>query len=1112
MNPRQHRPAWCQFLLLVLIITIMPVTAAAQAEPARLKKRLLWLKEPPSTRLASPAPEEPAPPKAALSLDVWNLIAYTSFPEDNPEIYVTRSNMGVTTRLTNHPAGDFYPRLNREATSVAFVSDRDGNSEIYRVNVDGTDLKRLTTNHAADTQPVWSPDNLRLAFASERDGNLNIYAMNADGSSQTRLTSAAAKDLMPAWSPDGKRIAWVQAGESTAAIWVMNADGSNPRPITGALRYLQHPVWSPDGTRIAFDYDADGDGWNDIAIINADGSGLRVVYISPFDMVDYTMGSWSPDGQQLLFTELQYLPYKGELILTGVSVHEIDAAGGERRNVWGLHGQAGFPDMRRMDETAPETAVTALPQYSRPKKMPVSWGGTDRGASKIAFYDVQYRVGANGTWVDWIIKVEGTAHIFDGVPGTTVYFRSRARDHAGNVEAWRPTADTATTFYTWNLSGQVTDSRGVALPDASITADPAPANTVRTQPNGRYTARLTAEGNHTLGASQAGYGPLPSTRLQVTADQEFNVVMPPLDTIINNGGFEAQSDQAAGWTTSGSLPAAITTTAPHTGNQAAALGQSCAPPCMGSAELTWTDSTYSRLAVDSAGTVHMVWMAHKPDSWQKTVHYATRARDGAWTTPTKLADGFVPEIAVDGLGRVHVIWSWSGQLYYNERSAAGVWNTPLLLSPASFARLAADKHGGVHLLYTCSTRECPGGGQVYYRERLASGEWQTPLKLDQGDDTGLASYALVLGPDGTLHLAWVESEVYLDLLIYQSRNANGSWTPREQVAIGDITNLKLAAGPAGEAHLFHTWDTTIYRYRSRDGMWSEPRTLPGVYSDSAVAADAYGTVHLLAPWALNGENIANYYRKEPDTDWAGPAMLMKTMLVGPAIATDQEGGLHFTWTDSTLADSRIHYQTTARVAAAGSAALRQSVTIPAGMNRPTLSFMYNLSGAAAANGSRFEVQLIGSTATSTIFSADSATPWKQGWVDLQPWAGQTVELMFVLNQASNAPHAHVLLDDISLGSWLTPVIEAVSPARADAGTSITITGENFMATPKVYLNTIALSNVSWLDAQTVQATLPPTLRPGLYTVTVANPGNQKTALADGVRIGWQVYVPRVMRP
>jgi TolB protein len=1111
MNARQHRAAWCRFLFCLLVISIVPV-AAAQVEPPPLKKSFLWLKEPPSTRFSSPATPEPAPSRSAMNLDVWNLIAYTSFPDDNPEIYVSRSNMGTTTRLTNHPAGDFYPRLNREATTVAFVSNRDGNSEIYRVDVDGTDLRRLTTNGVHDTQPVWSSDNLRLAFASQRDGNWNIYAMNADGSSQIRMTSAAADDLMPTWSPNGQQIAWVQVSGSYATIWVMNGDGSNPHPITGALRYLQRPIWSPDGTRIAFDYDANGDGWNDLAMINADGSGLRVVYYSPREMYDTGMGSWTPDGHVLLFTGLHYELYQGRLLLTGVTVNEVPAIGGQSSIVWGLNGQAGFPDIRRMDETPPETAVTRLPQYSRPINMPVSWGGSDGGASKIAFYDVQYRVGANGNWVDWLIKVEVTAHIYTGVPGTTVYFRSRARDHAGNVEAWNATADTSTTFYTWGLSGQVTDSRGVALPDASLAVHPTPANTPRTQPDGRYLARLTAEGNHTVGVSQVGYGAVPNSTLRVTADQGLDLVLPPLDSVLQNGGFEASADQPSGWTAGGSLPTAMTTVAPHTGANAAALGQSCPSPCVDGAQPTQHNSTGARLAVDSAGTVHMVWATYEPDPWHTSVYYAMRPRDGAWTSPLKLAAGVGPQIAIDGHGRVHVVWSWSGGLYYSERSAAGEWSAPVSLGISGFGIFTADKHGGLHLIYMCAPMDCPSSGRIYYRERLASGDWQPPLLLDKGDGTGSTNYALALGADGTLHLAWVETDVYVPSLIYQSRRSDGTWSPRETVLVNKIAGLRLAAGPSGEAHLFYTWDLTTYLHRSSTGLWSGARTLPGVYTDGSVAVDDYGTVHMLVPWIVNGEDVAHYYRKDPNMDWAGPTVMMKTKLYAAAIANDPDGRLHISWSDSSTTDARILYQTTSKLATAGSAVLRQTVTIPATMHRPTLSFMYNLIGATPANGSRFEVQLTRDTTSSTIFSTDTRTPWKQAWVDLQPWAGQTVDLSFVLYQASDAPHAQVLVDDVSLGSWLTPVIKSVAPTRADAGTSITITGENFIATPKVYINTLALSNVRWLDEQTLQAILPPRVRPGAYTVTVVNPGNQKTALSNGIRIGWQVYAPGIMRP
>lgn len=730
----------------------------------------------------------------------------------------------------------------------------------------------------------------------------------------------------------------------------------------------------------------------------------------------------------------------------------------------------------------------------------------------MAFYDVQYRVGANGTWVDWMINVPVIQHIYTGVPGTTVYFRSRGRDNAGNVEAWSANADTSTTFYTWALSGQVTDNRGVALPDASIAVAPTPANTVRTQPNGWYTARLTAEGNHTLGASQAGYGSVPGSTLRVTGDRAFDLALPPLDSALQNGGFEAQANQLSSWTAGGSLPVETTAAAPHTGAQAAALGQSCPLPCVGGAEPAWEKSASSQLAVDSAGSVHMVWIAYEPDERNTSVYHATRPHGGAWTTPTRLGVGYAPQIAIDGLGRAHLAWYQYGKIYYAERSAAGAWTTPAVISSGYAVALEADAQGGVHLLNDCSGWSCPGDGKLYYVERLPSGGWQQPSMLYIGSSWGYFDSTMTIGLDGTLHVLWVETDVDGPALIYQSRRATGAWTPREALVLGNVSRLEVAGGPAGELHLLYTWDATIYLYRSADGMWSASHRLPAVMTDTAIAADHAGTVHLLTQGYVNSEYVAQYYRKEPNMEWAGPTAIGQTRVFGSEIAVGRDGRLHLSWTDSTTTDARVQYQTTALAATPGSATLRQTVTIPAAMHRPTLSWMYSLTGAAPANGSRFEVQLTSGDTTATIFSADAATSWRQAWADLQPWAGQTVDLTFVLHQSADAPHARLLLDDLSLGSWLTPVITAVAPARADAGTSITIEGENFIATPTVYVNNTALSAVRWLDEQTLQATLPPTLRPGAYTVTVVNPGGQKTALANSLRIGWQVYVARVARP
>jgi hypothetical protein len=96
-----------------------------------------------------------------------------------------------------------------------------------------------------------------------------------------------------------------------------------------------------------------------------------------------------------------------------------------------------------IDRTDPDTSVTPLPAVSFEPYVSVSWGGTDAPAG-IQQYDVQFRDGDRGAWVDWLVGVKSTVALFRGQAGHVYYFRSRGLDHAQNQEPYPAVADTYT--------------------------------------------------------------------------------------------------------------------------------------------------------------------------------------------------------------------------------------------------------------------------------------------------------------------------------------------------------------------------------------------------------------------------------------------------------------------------------------------------------------------------------------------------------------------------------------------------------------------------------------------------------------------------------------------
>ncbi len=213
----------------------------------------------------------------------------------------------------------------------------------------------------------------------------------------------------------------------------------------------------------------------------------------------------------------------------------------------------------------PPTSAAFTPEFAT-APFEVRWGGTDTG-SGIASYDIWVRDGLAGTWTPWLAGTSAMSATYtDITAGHAYYFRSQARDVAGNLEAdLPPDGDTHTTVAAYQVTGQVLTNRHQPIFNAIVMVDPPALNMAQADGRGHYTAYFAVSGTYSLTAARDGFGSLPpQMNLSFSGNTTASdFVLPPLKDAVTNGGFE--SGDLSGWTSDPILTATVEMSAAHTG-------------------------------------------------------------------------------------------------------------------------------------------------------------------------------------------------------------------------------------------------------------------------------------------------------------------------------------------------------------------------------------------------------------------------------------------------------------------------------------------------------------------------------------------------------------------
>ena len=734
-----------------------------------------------------------------------------------------------------------------------------------------------------------------------------------------------------------------------------------------------------------------------------------------------------------------------------------------------------------VESLPPLTAVWPLPDYTRGQSILVHWSGTDPGDSGIQSYEVQVRQAA-GPWIDWQIGTTETSATFSGESGAEYGFRVRGTDNAQNVESWSTAnSDASTTLYAWAIAGDVTDNRGAPVADMTVTTAPAASHTTPSDVDGAYNAYVAAQAdNYAVNWSRPTYGTLPGTAFPSVQDARVAVVMPPADNVVQNWGFESDSDA---WQFDGNLNATITNTTQHSGLSAAFLGSTAGPlssvtalpdpPEQGRYPLA--DST-----LDAGGVVHVVWVGPGP-----RILYSSKPPAGPWSIPEPLPGpstlwGPLPGLDVDSSGTVHVAWwAWTDTLglYYSQKRAGAGWSTPEVVptvpgyvvarpglkvdasgvlkmvwdgphysqrdtsghwtAPHNIAapypcsdceiKIATDPAGLVHVLWFGF------GKDAFYTAETGDGSWLPAVKLSQsGIDMNNAD--MVIDAQGAVHVVWGAGGVY-----YRMRPSGGTWSPQEQVASAVRALTSIAVDGSGGVHLawgdLVSWDSGKVLYAKRTGAgWSAPVEIapPAVSSliqwdweRPKLAIDNHHTVHVL--WldshlhdghAFYGVRYATRDARGP---WSPPVDIYHHAGGEPfrdsQLLLDRSGAPHALWAATVAGNTwPVWYAGAEPARTAGESTLSQAVVVPDATLAPTLSFLHRF-GTEFPSDSRLEVAVDDGSSPTTVFSADAGVnTWQHAWADLTPWAGRSVTLRFRVSEPAGASHAWAYIDEVTLGS------------------------------------------------------------------------------------------------
>ena len=217
-------------------------------------------------------------------------IAYVSFEQKRPRIFMQNIDTGRREQITNFEGLNGAPAWSPDGNRLAFVLSKDGNPDIYVMNLGSRQISRVTNGQGINTEPFWGKDGSTIYFTSDRGGKPQIYKSSIGGGGAERVTFIGNYNANPKLSADEKTLVMIhrQDGFTNFRVAAQDLQRGTVKILTDT-NLDESATVAPNGTMVIYATRQQGRGVLMLVSING-----RVRLPLPTAQGEVREPSWSP--------------------------------------------------------------------------------------------------------------------------------------------------------------------------------------------------------------------------------------------------------------------------------------------------------------------------------------------------------------------------------------------------------------------------------------------------------------------------------------------------------------------------------------------------------------------------------------------------------------------------------------------------------------------------------------------------------------------------------------------------------------------------------------------------------------------------------------------------